>query len=189
LLALRRTSPALAGFTLIELLAVLAIASLLLGYGAPGLQTQLEGYRLRSAAADLLGAVHLARSEAIARGAIVLLTPADPAGVDWRQGWQVFVDRDGDRRPGPGDSLLMRHAPVDGKLRIWSRFSANTPPLYIAYNSAGRSCKANTGLGAHFGTLSLEAGKQQRNIKINMLGRARLCDPAREPSGCTAASG
>ncbi|UGQ47795.1 GspH/FimT family pseudopilin [Massilia endophytica] len=179
----------LAGFTLIELLAVMAIASLLLGFSAPSLQLAIEGYRLRSAAADLLGALNLARSQAIAGGAIVLLTPADPSGLDWRQGWQVFVDRDGDRRPGRGDTLLMRHGPVDGGLRIWSRFSANTPPLYIAYNSAGRSCKANTGLGAHFGTLSLEAGRQQRNIKINMLGRARLCDPAREPSGCTAASG
>jgi type IV fimbrial biogenesis protein FimT len=166
---------------------VLVIVSLLLGLGSPSMREAIEGYQLRSAANDFVAALHFTRNEAIARGAVVLLTPAAD-GTDWNQGWQAFVDRDGNRRPGAGDIILLRHGPPAASLHIWSRFSANTTPLYIAYNSAGRSCKAPTGLGAHFGTISLQSGVRQRNIKINMLGRVRLCDPALETSGCTPAS-
>lgn len=175
------------GFTLIELLMVLVIASLLLGLGSPAMREAIAGYQLRSTANEFVAALHFTRNEAVARGAVVLLTPAGD-GTDWNQGWQAFVDRDGNRRPGAGEPILLRHGPAAAALRIWSRFSANTAPLYIAYNSAGRSCKAPTGLGAHFGTVSLQAGMQQRNIKINMLGRVRLCDPAHEATGCTQAS-
>jgi len=83
--------------------------------------------------------------------------------------------------------VLFRHGPVGVGIRIWSRLSAAAPPWYVAYNSAGRSCRAGSGGAANFGTLSLRAGDEARNIKINMLGRARLCDPLRE-AGCGAAS-
>ena len=61
---------------------------------------------------DLFGAIDLTRAQAIARGRRVQLVPADGAGRDWRRGWIVFVDRDGDRRPGAGDEVIMRHGPL-----------------------------------------------------------------------------
>jgi type IV fimbrial biogenesis protein FimT len=163
-----------------------AIAALLLGAAVPDFRATLERHAVRAAAADLMAALHLARSQAIGRGEIVAVAPVDPAGADWRQGWVVFADRDGNGRPGGADEVLFRRPAVGGALRIWSGLTLAAPPLYVAYNSAGRTCRTDNPLAANWGTLSLQQGSARRNIKINMLGRARLCDPATE-SGCTAA--
>lgn len=171
------------GFSLIELLTVLAVAVILVSVALPDLSETIRRQRLKAAANDLYGAIELTRSQAIARGRRVLLVPAD-AGVDWRDGWIVFVDLDGDGRPGGGDEVIVKHGPVAGGITSSSSFSGHAPP-YLAYNGAGRSCSATSSLAAHWGTLSLFQGRQTRRIKINMLGRARVCDPAREPASCT----
>ena len=48
----------------------------------------------------------------------------------------------------------------------------------------GRSCSDTSSLAARWGTLSITSGQQARRIKINMLGRARICDPARDGASC-----
>lgn len=161
----------------------LAVAAILLGVAVPALRAMLERHAVRAAAADLLAALHLARSQAIGRGETIVVAPIDAAGTGWRDGWAVFADADGDARPGAGETVLFRHGPAPGSLRIWSRLTHAAPPSYVAYNGAGRSCRAGNSLAANWGTLSLQLGSVQRNIKINMLGRARLCDPQVE-SGC-----
>ncbi|WEF35509.1 GspH/FimT family pseudopilin [Pseudoduganella chitinolytica] len=176
-----------AAFTLVETLIALAVAGVLLGAAVPDLRAFAARQQIRAAATDLLAALHLARAQALGRGDIVVVAPADGGGVAWQHGWIVFADRDGDGRPGSGDEVLFRHGPVAGGLRIWARLSAAAPPWYVAYNSAGRSCRAGNGSAANWGTLSLRTGGEARNIKINMLGRARLCDPARD-SGCDPAA-
>jgi len=174
-------------FTLVELLVALAVAGVLLGAAVPNVQAFVARQQVRVAAADLLASLHLARSAALGRGEIVVVAPIDAGGA-WRQGWTVFADRDGNGRPGAGEDVLFRHGAVADGLRIWSRLSAAAPPWYVAYNSAGRTCRAGNGTAANWGTLSLRLGGEERNIKINMLGRARLCDPRRE-RGCEAAAG
>lgn len=170
-----------------EALVALAVAGVLLGSAVPDLRAFATRQQVRAAATDLLAALHLARSQALGRGDIVVVAPLEPRGVAWQLGWVVFADRDGDGRPGAGDEILFRHGPVADGLRIWARLSAAAPPWYVAYNSAGRSCRADSASAANWGTLSLRSGDEARNIKINMLGRARLCDPARA-SGCEAAA-
>lgn len=174
-----------AGFSLAELLLALAVAALLLGLAAPNFRAVIEGRQLRIAAADLLSAIHLARSQAIARGQSVLLAAS---GSGWEQGWQVFVDRNGNRQPDAGDVLLVRHGALPEGLRSDSKFSSPASPPYIAYNMAGRGCAAANSQAARWGALTLELGGQRRRIVINMLGRARLCDPLSEPAACGAAA-
>ena len=168
-------------------MAAVAVAAILMSAAVPGFQAMLERHAVRAAAADLLAALHLARSQAIGRGETVVVAPVDPAGTAWRDGWAVFADTDGDARPGPGETVLFRHGPAADRLRIWSRLTHTAPPFYVAYNSAGRTCRAGNSLAANWGTLSLQLGRTQRNIKINMLGRARLCDPRLE-TGCSMAN-
>ena len=103
--------------------------------------------------------------------------PRDPAGVDWAQGWRVFVDRDGDAVPGPGDEVLAVHEALAEGFGSAFAFTSPAAPYYIAYNGAGRSCSAPRRC---WGTLSLFHGGAARRIKINMLGRARACNPARD---------
>jgi type IV fimbrial biogenesis protein FimT len=174
---------ALSAFTLVEMMVVLAIAAVLLSAAVPDFRVTLERHAVRAAANDLLAALHLARSQAIALGETVVVAPLDAAGASWRDGWVVFADGDGDGRPGPGERVLFQHGPVADRMAIRTQLTLAAPPWYVAYNSAGRSCRAGNNLAASWGTLTLQLGATQRNIKINMLGRARLCDPARE-TGC-----
>jgi type IV fimbrial biogenesis protein FimT len=177
----------LCGSTLAELLFALALLAILAGAAAPAYQQLIARQQLRAAVNDLHGAIDLARSQAIARGGRVLLAPLEPGGADWRLGWVVFVDRNGDRRPNAGDERLYQQGPVADGIRIDGAFSAGAAPSYLAYNGAGRSCAAGNSLAARWGTLSLVQGRQVRNLKINMLGRVRVCDPQLRPAGCSSA--
>jgi type IV fimbrial biogenesis protein FimT len=172
------------GVTLVELLVVLALAGTLLGVAAPSYHDMLRRQQLRAAVNDLVAAIDLTRSQALARGRPVMLTPREPGGIDWQLGWVVFVDADGNRRPGVDEPMLFQRGPLPDGVRMAAAFSSNAPPAYLAYNGAGRSCSAGNSLAARWGTLSLALGDNARNIKINMLGRLRVCDPAVDPD-CT----
>jgi type IV fimbrial biogenesis protein FimT len=165
------------GISLIELMMVLAVASILSSSAMPSMRQALEAYQLRTAAADLVAAIHETRSQALSRGQIVTLLPIEG---DWRLGWTILVDHNANRKLDPGEPLLKWHRSLPKAIEVRFRFTDPTAPFYIAYNSAGRSCRPAHAKAANFGTLSLAIGEQQRNIKINMLGRVRLCDPARE---------
>jgi type IV fimbrial biogenesis protein FimT len=172
------------GFTLLELLIVLAIAAVLMGLASPEMRDMIRRHRLDSAVADLYGAIDLTRSQAIARGSRVQLVPLEPGGTDWARGWVVYVDTNGDRRPGPGEEVIASHGPLDDGIVTSFNFTGNRAPYYIAYNSAGRSCSDASSAAARWGTLSLHQDAQIRRIRINMLGRARVCNPERDRDGC-----
>jgi len=175
-----------AGATLLELLVALAIAALLAGLAAPSMRGMIRKQQLDSAVADLFGAIDLARSQAIARGSRVQLVPLDSGGTDWRSGWVVFIDSNNDRRPSPGEEVIASHGPIADGIVVTFSFTGNRSPFYIAYNGAGRSCSDTSSLAARWGTLSLHQDAQIRRIRINMLGRARVCNPEQEPASCTA---
>jgi type IV fimbrial biogenesis protein FimT len=170
------------GFSLVELAAVLAVAAIALAVAAPDLRELVRAEQLKAAANDLFDAIGLARSQAMSRNARVMLAPLDPGGVDWTRGWSVFVDRDGDGMPGQADEIIAVHGPLAAGIATRFAFTSHAAPYYIAYNGAGRSCSATSSAQARWGTLSLFLGRRTRRIKINMLGRARVCDPARDAS-------
>lgn len=179
--------PRAAGFSLAELMTVLAIAALLLSIAAANMGDLIRHQQLKVALGDLFAAIDLTRSQAIARGSRVFLAPSEAAGANWSRGWVVFADRDGDRRPGPDDELILSHGPVADGITISTAFSSPRKPDYLAYNGAGRSCTDSSSVAARWGTLSLFQGERTRRIKINMLGRARACDPARDGASCAGA--
>jgi type IV fimbrial biogenesis protein FimT len=176
------------GHTLVELAVVLALVALLAGAAMPDLTALIRSQQLKGAVSDLHGAIDLARAQAIARGGRVMLVPLDPDGVTWRNGWIVFVDDNGNRRPDAGEAHLFEHGPLPDGIVITSAFSSGTPPWFVAYNGAGRSCSATNSLAAHWGTLTLRQGRATRNIKVGMLGRVRVCDPDVTPDSCSAAA-
>lgn len=77
---------AVAGFTLIELMVTLAVVAITLAIGVPSFQGVVSDNRLTGAANNLIGALNVARSEAIKRGRSVVLTPV---GSDWSTGGRV----------------------------------------------------------------------------------------------------
>lgn len=172
------------GMALLELLIVLAIAAVLIALAAPDMRALILRHRLDAAAADLFGAIDLTRSQAIARGSRVQLVPLEADGNNWSSGWVVFVDTDGDRRPGPREEVIASHAALPGGIVTTFNFTSSRPPYYIAYNGAGRSCSHTGSTAARWGTLSLHQDGQIRRIRINMLGRVRVCNPELEPDTC-----
>ncbi|WP_228893420.1 GspH/FimT family protein [Pseudoduganella aquatica] len=185
--ALLALSRATAGLTLIELLVALALAAILAGAAAPSLQSLLQKQLLRAALNDVQGAIALTRSLAIARGGVVLMAPHDASGDAWERGWTVFADRNGNRRPDPGEERYAVQQPMADGIHLGAQFTSGTGPAYLAYNAAGRSCQAGNSQAARWGTLTLEAGQHKRLVKINMLGRVRVCDPVAQPALCTSA--
>lgn len=173
---------------MIEWLMVLVLAAVLLALAASAFHKTLQRLRLQSAANDLQAAINLTRSQAMSRGGKVLLAPLEPGGADWRSGWAVFVDRNGNLRPDPAEPLLYRHDALRRDVVVTSRFTSGGVPTYVAYNAAGRTCRADNSLTARWGTLSLTQGEEVRNVIINMLGRVRVCDPRADPSQCSGAA-
>jgi len=167
------------GFSLPELMTVLTIAAILAAMALPDMGAVLRAQRLKIAVNDLFGSIGMARAQALARNARVQMMPRDPLGADWSRGWTVFVDRDADGVPGVADEILAEHAPLAPGIATHFAFTSAAAPFYIAYNGAGRSTRNNSD-AARFGTVSLFQDGAIRRIKINMLGRARICDPARD---------
>lgn len=174
------------GVSLIELLIVLAVSAILLGVAVPALTNMVRAYRLRLAAADLLGAVELTRGQALTLGRKVMLAPSETS-LAWSDGWTVFIDRNGNRRPDPGDDILQRHPPLAERIAVDMAFGGQQGPPYLAYNGMGRGCTYGNSLAPRFGTMTIALGSQIRRIKINMLGRARLCNPAVNGTTCSGA--
>ena len=173
------------GFSLVELMIVLAVSAVLIGLAAPEMRDMIQRRRLDAAVADLYGAIDLARSQAIGRGSRVQLVPLDAGGANWGSGWVVFIDADGDRRPGPAEEVIASHGPLPEGIVVSFNFTSNKLPYYIAYNGAGRSCSHSSSMTARWGTLSLHQDGQIRRIRINMLGRARICNPETERDSCS----
>ena len=173
------------GVTLPELCVVLAVSAIVLAIAVPDLRDLVRAQQLKAASGDLFAAIDLARAQALARGRRVKVVPRDPLGADWRMGWQVLGDRGGDGQPGT-DELIAEHGPLAPGIAVDFAFTNVARPYYIAYNGAGRSCADGNSAAARWGTVSLFHGGHVRRIKINMLGRARVCDPARD-AGCDGA--
>lgn len=170
------------GFSLVELMVVVAVAAVLLGIAASDLRSMIRHQQLKAALSDLFGAIDLTRSQAITRGMRVYLVPGEGG---WSSGWTVFVDHDGDGLPGERDELIAVHEPLAEGIVVTSGFTSPRTPDYIAYNAGGGSCSHASSMAARWGTLSLTLGGHTRRIKINMLGRVRACDPARDGESCS----
>jgi type IV fimbrial biogenesis protein FimT len=173
------------GFSLIELMVVLSVATILLGIGVPSFRALIQSQRMTTTVNDLFAAINLTRSEAMQRGARVDLVPADADGKDWGRGWAVFIDKNSDQIVDAGEQVIFSHGPVPQGIAIGSAFTDSASRLYISYNGTGRTRTNASSQSPQLGTLSFVQDTQVKRIKINFLGRPRVCDPAREPTTCT----
>lgn len=85
------------GFTMIELLVALAVLAILTGLAAPSFIATVRDNRLVTQTNEFIGALHLARSEAVKRSKeVVVCTSSDGAVCDnnaaWTDGWVVLAD-------------------------------------------------------------------------------------------------
>ncbi len=168
------------GFTSIELLFVLVIAAIMVTLAAPSFRDMLRKQRLTSSVNDFFASVNLTRAEAIGRGRRVDMAPTD--GSDWKKGWTVFVDENGNQIPDSTETIIFVHGPLPNDMTVTSNFTAAKPP-YLAYNASGGTRSNASAQASRSGSWILTMGGESRKIVINFIGRPRVCNPAVD-TGC-----
>lgn len=164
-----------AGFTLLELMAAIAVLGVLLGLAVPSFTEVIRNNRTAAQANDLIGALHLTRSEASKRGMPISICAADAAQAacagaaqaNWANGWIVFTDREGN--PGVidgGDMILITSAPVRADIALTTGASG-----FVRYAPNGASMNGAVTFGVEHNDCS---DNNRRTIAINTTGRVAL---------------
>jgi type IV fimbrial biogenesis protein FimT len=159
------------GFTLVELMVTIAVGVVILGVGIPAFNGMMSSNRTTGYANELLGALRLARSEAVKRGAGVTVCASNAAnsacdGTNWQNGWLLFTDPNADRTYTAGTDTLIRvwQAPEGGA-------SFDSAPSSIRFLASGEL--SGTAIDFAF-KLNNCAGNQARTISISRVGRAEI---------------
>ena len=93
-----------------------------MAFAAPGLGELIQNNRISSAANDYVAALQFAKAESAARITPVTLCKRNGAGNgcigggDWSQGWIVFADDNGDAGVDAGETILLNHEPLEGRM-------------------------------------------------------------------------
>lgn len=162
-----------AGFTLLELFITLAVLAFLVTVAAPSLQATLHDNRLMTQTNLFIGALNLARSEAIKRGCRVTLCKTSDqqqctTAGGYQQGWLVFADTHNFAAVDADETIIQTFAPVTGGLTITGNSSVQD---YVSYAANGASRLINGGFQA--GSITLCQDSAARRIIINATGRVR----------------
>ena len=184
---------------MLELIVTLALAAIVLGVGIPSFQNLIQNQRLTAVINQLVGALALARSEAIKRGARVTLCKSEDGRCcttngGYHQGWIVFVDADGDgiRRPEScfnspvaesAEPIIRVHQPLAAELTLIGNQNISE---FVSFVPAGVSQLSSGAFQA--GTLTLCArghAATARRLVLSRGGRMRVerVEPASR-AGC-----
>lgn len=164
------------GFTLLELMFTLTVAAILLGIGVPSFIDFVRSNRATANINELSTAFAIARSEAIRRGANVTVhrsSDGENFGLDWADGWIVFVDN------AASDTAV---PPVLGQvLQVWGAMPGDavvtTAPANVAWVrfTPRGGARSEAGMPLNL-TVELAgcSGDQQRTLEINTVGRVTV---------------
>ena len=164
------------GLTLIELMVTIAIAMILLAVGVPAYDSMMSNNRSVASTNRLVGALKVARSEAINRGTSVSLCPRSSVGSftcgsasDWANGLLLFTDGRGVGGAGTysssSEDLLNEWGELESSPTITSTVA------YVRYSPTGERDTINSSSAI---TIQLQfadcKGKQVRTLTIDNTG-------------------
>lgn len=179
----------IAGVTLVELMAVLAVAVILVGIAVPAIGDFIRNGRMVTQTNQFVGDLAFARSEAIKRGAnVVICKSSDPiasppscntAGDDWSSGWIIFVDDQTINGTLDVDEDIVRtHEALPDGLTL---FAAAGVANRVTYTRAGGSDLTAV---SSFVLCDQRGAARGRSITLEVTGRPTI---GRNPSGCNPA--
>jgi prepilin-type N-terminal cleavage/methylation domain-containing protein len=129
------------GFTLLELMMTMAILVLIISMAMPSMTGFVQRNRLSAEVRGIVGAVALARSEAISRRTLVAVMPrilSTPAvATDWNTGWQV-IEIGSDAKPIDANVFFRQSDPFPtGYSLVFDDPAAMSPGEVLAFNARG----------------------------------------------------
>jgi len=166
-MSLRRSN----GFTLVELMVTIAVLAILTAIAYPSFQSTIRSNRMATTANELMGALALARSEAIrgTHGGAVCASKDGTAcdGATWADGWMVWNDTNGDGTYDK-DEPVLRYADARTQMQ-----GASGESLSIAFDQRGRSRAAAV---TNITLRPADCGGQplQRRMIVSLTGQVRL---------------
>ncbi|MDH3589489.1 MAG: GspH/FimT family pseudopilin [Gammaproteobacteria bacterium] len=173
------------GFSLLEALIALAVASIMMVVGIPGLTNLYLDNRRTSSVNDLLSGLQIARSEAIKRNRrIVICASSDMSECEgqWADGALAFVDDDNDTE-FDNDEAVLHTVGNSGGVSINSDEFAS----FLIYRPNGRvmvdDVSVNSGElefcdrrgSAHARVLLIDSSGRPRLSTVSAAGQAPSC--------------
>jgi len=164
---MRARKPQQNGVTLVELIFTIAIMAIILAMAIPNLRTMIVSSRLTSQTNTLIGALSMARSEAIKRNNLVIMART---GANWQDGWNIFVDLDAD------NAFDVNNEPeIQRYEAISSGFSIR--PTGVFTNRAVYRPDGRITANGHFDTCSPAGDTDFRRVIIADTGRISVATP------------
>lgn len=178
------------GVTLVELMVTLTVMALTLALGVPAFSRLIASNRLAAQTNELVGALNLARSEAVRRAQPVALR----SGIGTQEygvGWTIFTDADGDGAvpptPTAQDGTVLREVNItpdgtsvkrvtrSGTAGAYTYTEADTAMadrMYIVFNSRGGNQR---GSAAFFKVCDItNHAVRGRIVQVSVVGRVSL---------------
>jgi len=169
------------GFTLIELMITLVIAAILLTTAVPGFEALITNNRLSTQANAFIGALHLARSEAIKRNLNVTMCKSGDGQncsnntSGFEQGWIMFVDQNNSDTRDNNEAIINTNQGMPQGMSLicvvqTTNTSCQNGEPAIRYRADGTLAVFNNT------TLRLcrQGNNNGRYIVINNIGRVRV---------------
>lgn len=159
----RPSSPRrLPGISLVECLVTLALTAVLANAAYPAWQSLRRQQAMKAAAAQWMACLVRARGEALQTSTELTVLPL--AG-GWSAGWVLTRDVNGNGLLDAGEEKLHVYGPAPPAMKTEISFGKQG----LQFQASGRPTQA--------GYIMLELEGVRRKLVVNMLGRARLCDP------------
>ena len=134
---------------MLELMVTVAIATLVLSVGVPSFTTFVQNNRMVAQSNALIGTLNVARAEALKVNAQVTVCKSDDNancnnGLNWQDGWIVFIDNDANGARAGGETLLWTNRGLEGDNTLVSAAFDNW--IAFAPNGLSVGSTANAGL-------------------------------------------
>ncbi|MGY3265251.1 GspH/FimT family pseudopilin [Lysobacter sp. HA35] len=161
------------GFTLIELMVAVGVMAILAAIAFPNFQGVMRSNRLATTTNQVLGAMALARAEAIrnTRGSGVCASTDGSScstGTDWTTGWLVWSDVNGNGTyDGAGTDTALRYVQGNPKVTITGPSGATA----VRFDARGRL--TNTAQTIILQPDSCGSQALRRTLLINPTGQVR----------------
>lgn len=164
------------GYTLIEILITIAIAGILGITALPSLNDMLQRNRIAGEVNQIIGHLHLARSEAVKTSQrVVMCTSIDGMNCvrtnAWELGWIVFVDENSDREHNEDEPILRKGHGLSNTVHI-STGASPTSRRKLVYQPTGFA----GGSTATFTFCARHKPELARAVIVSNTGRPRLSD-------------